>query len=66
MHALKVRLMPLHRVKNLANIGTVVFEFLGYKVKIVPRLGRNLTIVVHLALWCSETDWNIRISISAG
>jgi len=35
------------------------------KVKIVPRLGRNLTIVVYLARWRSETDWNITISISA-
>jgi len=30
-------------------------------VLIVPRLGHNLTIVVHLAHWHSIMDWNIAI-----
>jgi len=30
-------------------------------VKIVPRLGRNLTIVVHSARWRSKRDWFIAI-----
>jgi len=33
-------------------------------MKIVLRLGRNLTILVHLAHWRSEMDWNIAILIS--
>jgi len=36
----------------------------GVKVKIVPRLGRNLTIVVYSARLCSKTDRNIAIMIS--
>ena len=35
-------------------------------MKIVLRLGRNLTIFVHLAFWRSETDLNITSLISAG
>ena len=35
-------------------------------MKIVLRLGRNLTIFVHLAYWCSKTNWDIRILISVG
>jgi len=34
-------------------------------MKIVLLLGRNFTIFVHLAYWCSETDWNIAILILA-
>ena len=33
-------------------------------MKIVLRLGRNLTNFVHLAYWCSETDWSITTWIS--
>jgi len=35
-------------------------------MKIVLRLGRNWTIVVHVAYWHSETDWNITSLILAG
>ena len=34
-------------------------------MKIVLRLGRNLTNFVHLAFWRSEKDWNITILILA-
>jgi len=34
-------------------------------VEIVLRLGRIMTIVVHLARWRFETDWNVAIPISA-
>jgi len=35
-------------------------------MKFLPQLGRNLTIVAHLAHLRSETDWNITILLSAG
>jgi len=31
-------------------------------VEFLPPLGRNFTIVVHSAHWCSETNWNVAIS----
>jgi len=34
-------------------------------MKIVLQLGRNWTIFVHFAYWCSETDWNVTIVIVA-
>jgi len=51
----------------VVKIGPVVFENRDkqlYKVKIVLQLGRNLTIVAHLARWRSETDYKIAILIS--
>jgi len=50
----------------LVKIGAVTSEFKRAKIENVPRLGCNLTIIVHLACWRSETDWNIKILISAG
>jgi len=50
----------------LVKIGAVASEFKRAKIENVPRLGYNLTIIVHLAHWRSETDWNITILISAG
>jgi len=46
-------------------IGAVILEFERAKIENVPRLGCNLTIIVHLARWCSEMDLNIAILISA-
>ena len=43
----------------LVKIGAVTSEFKRAKIETVPRLGCNLTIIVHLACWRSETDWNI-------
>jgi len=40
-------------------IGAVTSEFQRAKVENPPRVGCNLTIIVHLARWRSETDWNI-------
>jgi len=40
----------------LVKIGAVTSEFKRAKVENVPRLGCNLTIIVHLARWRSETD----------
>jgi len=50
----------------LVKIGPVSSEFKRAKFENVPRLGCNLTIIVHLARWRSETDWNTTILISAG
>jgi len=50
----------------LVNIGAVTSEFKRVKVENVPRLGCNLTIIVHLAHWLSEMEWNIIILISTG
>jgi len=50
----------------LVNIGAVTSEFKRAKIENVPKLGCNLTIIVHLARWRSETDCNITILISAG
>jgi len=50
----------------LVKIGAVTSEFKRAKVENLPRLGCNLTIIVHLARWRSETDWNIKILILAG
>jgi len=50
----------------LVKIGAVTAKFKRAKLKIMSRLGCNLTILVHLARWHSETDWNIKILISAG
>jgi len=48
-------------VKN----GAVSSEFKKAKIENLPRLACNLTITVYLARWHSETDWNIKILISA-
>jgi len=50
----------------LVKIGLVTSEFKRAIFENLPRLGCNLTIIVHLARWHSETDWNIKIVISAG
>jgi len=50
----------------LVKIGAVTSEFKRAKFENLPRLGCNLPIVVHLARWPSETDWNIKILISVG
>jgi len=50
----------------LVKIGAVTSEFKRAKNENLPRLGCNLTIIVHLARWHPETDWNIKILISAG
>jgi len=47
----------------LVNISVVTSEFKRAKIENVPRLGCNLTIIVHLARWRSETDWNFTILI---
>jgi len=44
-------------------IGAVTSEFERAKIENLPRLGCNLTIIVYLACWRSETDWNIKILI---
>jgi len=43
----------------LVMIGLVISEFKRAK-------NENLMIIVHLARWNSETDWNIKMLISAG
>jgi len=50
----------------LVKIGAVTSEFKRAKIENLLRLGCNLTIIVHLARMRSETDWNIKILISAG
>jgi len=40
----------------LVKIGVVTSEFKRAKIENVPRLGCNLTNIVHLTLWRSETD----------
>jgi len=50
----------------LVKIGAVTSELKRAKIVNLPRLGCNLTIIVHFARWRSETDWNIKILISAG
>jgi len=50
----------------LVNIGAVTSKFKKAKIENLPRLGCILTIIVHLARWRSESDWNIKILISAG
>jgi len=50
----------------LVKIGAITSEFKRAKIENVPRLGCNLTIIVHLACWHSETEWNITILISVG
>jgi len=45
----------------LVKIGAVTSEFKRAKNENLPRLGCNLTIIVHLARWSSETDWNMKI-----
>jgi len=48
-------------------INAVTSEFKRAKDENLPcRLGCNLTIIVHLARWRSEKDWNITILILAG
>ena len=49
----------------LVKIGPVTSEFKTAKYENLPRLGCNLTIIVHVARWHSETDLNIKILISA-
>jgi len=45
----------------LVKIGAATSQFKTEKFENVPRLGCNLTIIVHLERWRSETDWNIKI-----
>jgi len=47
----------------LVKIGAVTSEFKKAKIENVPGLGCNLTIIIHLARWRSETDRNIKILI---
>jgi len=49
----------------LVKVGAVTLEFKRAKIENLPQLGCNLTIIVHLACWRYETDWNITILISA-
>jgi len=49
----------------LVKICAVTLEFKRAKNDL-PRLGCNLTIIVHLACWHSEMDLNITTFISAG
>jgi len=42
-------------------IGAVTSEFKRAKNENLPQLDWNLTIIVHLARWRSETDWSIKI-----
>jgi len=49
----------------LVKIGAVTSEFKSAKFENVPRHGCNLTIIVHVARWRSETDWNITILVLA-
>jgi len=49
----------------LVKICAVTSEFKRAKIENVLRLGCNLTIVVHLARWRSETYWNITMLILA-
>jgi len=45
----------------LVKIGAVTSEFKRAKNENLPQLDWNLTIIVHLARWRSETDWSIKI-----
>jgi len=65
MHGLITALMPLS-CEILVKIGAVTSEFKRAKFENLPQLSCNLTIIVHLACRRSETDWNIKILISAG
>jgi len=47
----------------LVKIGAATSEFNRAKIENPPRLGCNLTIIIHLALWHSKRDWNIKILI---
>jgi len=47
----------------LVKISAVTSEFKRAKIENLPRLRCNLTIIVHLARWHSEMDWNIKILI---
>jgi len=49
----------------LVNIGAVTSEFKRAKFEYLPRLGCNLTIIVHLARWHSERYCNVKILILA-
>jgi len=49
----------------LVKISAVSSEFKRAKFENVTRLGCNLTIIVSLALWRSEKDWDITILVSA-
>jgi len=49
----------------LVKISPITSEFKRSKIENLPRLGCDMTIIVHLARWRSETDWNIKISILA-
>jgi len=49
----------------LVKIGAVTSEFKRAEIESVPRQSCNLTIIVHFGRWRSETDWNIKILISA-
>jgi len=40
----------------LVKIGAVSLEFKRAKIENMPRLGCNLTIIVHLARWRSKMD----------
>jgi len=66
MCALIAALMPIHRIKVWWRLVQELQSSREQNLNIVPRLHRNLTIVVYLARWLSETDWNITILISAG
>jgi len=46
-------------------IGPVTSQFKRAKHENLLRLSWNLTIIVNLACWLSERDWNIKILISA-
>jgi len=49
----------------LVKIGPVTSEFKSAKIENLPRLCCILTIIVYLARWRSEMDWNVKILISA-
>jgi len=50
----------------LVFIGAVTSDFKRAKIENLPQLGCNMTIIVHLACWRSEMDWNITNLISVG
>jgi len=52
-------------VKNLVNVGAVTMEFKKAVSVFLPRLGCNLTIILHSPQWRSETNWNVALSIAA-
>jgi len=47
----------------LVKIDAVTYRFKRAKNENLLRLSCNLTIIVHLARWRSETDWNMKILI---